>query len=828
LVGLFLSGLCFAFTGPAEAHTFRLNTSGWDDQPQTVHVAGTFNSWDRTGLPMHEIAEGVYEKQVELPEGVHHYKFVIDGQRWVNDPQHSDPELETSDGHGGVNSAVLIGPDARTLPDVRPDHILADAVRFDPEQDVTPVSDGAVLVQVHVRADDVQRVVATVSEEPGRAREVELRRTGTSVGLDRFAGLLTTDTGALGFDLMLHDGEASHVAGRFELTELAIDFRTPNWAKSAVWYQIFPERFRNGDPSNDPGEADDENLLPWTADWWDTHPEHGEAAGQENFYTGAGNVWKRRFGGDLQGVKQALPYLRELGVTALYFNPLFEADSMHKYDASDYRHIDDNFGVKSVTPRRQVPGETDDPATWQWSESDRVFLDFIQEAHRQGFRVIIDGVFNHTGRSHPFFQDVLAKGKHSDYADWYHITDWGDPRHWRPMDDPLSVHGQPGGIQWEAWDGPNGHLPDFKQHPELGLAPGPRQHLFDITRRWMAPDGDVSRGIDGWRLDAPQEVPHAFWRDWRKLVKDLNPEAYITGEIWSPAHAWLQGDQFDAVMNYQFAMPAQDFFVDQRTALTPREFTQRLEDVAYLYPMEVALAQQNLFDSHDTDRVASMFVNPDLSYDGQNRLQDTGPDYNPRKPNETEWQRLEQAVVCKMTFVGAPMIYYGTEAGMWSPDDPSDRMPMVWPDLLPYEDPQIEFRQSLFDHYQKLIAIRRALPTLQTGYYRTLLADDAAGVIAYERSRGNDRVIVVINRSPEPRQIELPLSSAGGGSGAGPHWIDLLAEGAITLKKGDGPDARPTVRLSEDAPRIDELFGQVQLQLSAWGSSILVKPAALR
>jgi glycosidase len=806
----------------AATHTFQLDTSGWDDQPRSVHVAGTFNNWNQGAEALEKVGPTRWVTEVELPDGVHHYKFVIDGQRWINDPAHSDAELEMSDGHGGVNSAVLVGLDPRKVGAVQPDHVLVEAVQFDPQRDVTVVSDEAVMVTVKVAADDATSVEAIVSEEPGESRVVELDKVGTQIGADRYAALLVSETGGLGFEVVVRDGDAEHEAGRFDFTELSVDVETPEWARHAVWYQIFPERFRNGDPSNDPGDAEYENLLSWTADWWDTHPEYGEVPGAENFYEGHGNVWKRRFGGDLQGVQQALPYLRELGVTALYFNPIFEADSMHKYDASDYRHIDDNFGVKSPNPRNQVPGETDDPATWRWSESDQVFLDFLQEAHRQGFRVVIDGVFNHTGRSHPFFQDVLAKGKDSRYADWYQITDWGDPQHWRKMDDPLSVHGQPGGIQWKAWDGPNGHLPSFKQHPTLGLAPGPRKHIFDITRRWMAPDGDVSRGIDGWRLDAPQEVPHAFWRDWRKLVKSINPEAYLVGEIWSPAHAWLQGDQFDAVMNYQFAMPAQDFFVDQQTALTPSAFGQKLKDVAYMYPLPIALVQQNLFDSHDTDRVASMFVNPDLSYDGSNRLQDTGPDYNPRKPNETEWKRLEQAVVCKMTYLGAPMIYYGTEAGMWSPDDPSDRMPMVWPDLMPYEDPQVEFRRPLFEHYQKLIALRAALPALRTGYYRTVLTDDRAGVVAYERQRDGQQVIVVLNRSPQARTIDVPVGSSGGGA-----WVDALAEGSVTLAAGDGPDARPIARLADAAATLEPRDGVVTVELPAYKSAVLVRPGDL-
>ncbi len=823
---LALIAVTLALPAAALPHTFRLDTSGWDDQPQSVAVAGGFNGWNKTARPMQLTAQGLWTATVELPEGVQLYKFVIDGERWIADPQFSDPRLEESDGHGGMNSAVLVGFDARRLPAPRPDHVAPDAITHDPRDPahLSVISDDMVMLSVQVQADDVQRVIVHLDDDSASTHELALGR--SDLGLDTFVGLVPSKqvsryvieiidgTDALflspqGFTdtLAIHDG--------FPVPDSA-SFETPDWAKDAVWYQIFAERFRNGDPANDPGDFDYENLLPWTADWWDTHPQHGESPGSDNFYVGDGNVWKRRFGGDLQGVQQQLPYLRTLGVNALYFNPLFEADSMHKYDASDFRHIDDNFGTKSNTPTQQVPGETDDPATWQWSDSDRVFLDFLDQAHREGFRVIIDGVFNHVGRSHPFFQDVLTHGKNSRYAEWFVITDWGNPQHWRPMDDPMTVHGQPGGIQWKAWDQDNGHLPVFAKDDQLGLAAGPRQHIFDITRRWLAPDGDPSRGIDGWRLDVPQDIPHPFWRDWRQVVKDTKPDAYITGEIWHFAHPWLEGDQFDAVMNYEFAKTAQHFFADSPDTLPPSAFADRLREIAYAYPLQVSLVQQNLFDSHDTDRFASMIVNPDRSYDGQNRLQDTGPNYNPRKPHDTEWQRLQQAVVFQMTYLGAPMIYYGTEAGMWSPDDPSDRMPMTWPDLMPYQDPEIEFRQPLFDHYQKLIAIRHTLPVLRRGLFRNVMTDDPAGVVVYERWLGEEHAYVVLNRSATSREIEFDVAEGVS------SLIDFLDPENVALTHSSAAaDARPGLSLTPPLTFHQPRGKTIKLQLPAYGSAVL-------
>src|SRR5262249_19841818 len=376
----------------------------------------------------------------------------------------------------------------------------------------------------------------------------------------------------------------------------------------------------------------------------------------------------RRYGGDFQGIRERLPYLRNLGVNAIYLNPCFQAESLHKYDTADYRHIDDFFGVRDSRLRLQEDPE--DPATWTWSDSDRLFLDFLKDAHRQGFKVILDGVFNHVGREFWAFQDVLKNKQNSKYVDWFDIKSW----------EPFHYYG---------WFGEDNALPRLKHSDTLGLSEPVRRHLFAITRRWMDPDGDgdPSDGIDGWRLDVAPDINAHFWRDWRTLVKSLNPEAYISAEIWNEARAVLQGDQFDAVMNYEFAKPCQRFFVNKAKAIKPSQFDKELRTALGWYAPQVNLVLQNLFDSHDTDRVASMLMNPDLEYDAANRLQDNGPHYNPSRPTPECYQKLKLMVMFQMTYLGAPMIWYGDEVGMFGADDPSCRKPMLWPDLMPHDDP---------------------------------------------------------------------------------------------------------------------------------------------
>ncbi len=785
---------------------------------KTVHIAGEFNGWSKDATPMALVADGTFTARVKLPEGTYLYKFVVDGEQWITDPA-ADKSLEQDDGHGGKNSGVVVGPDIRKAPVPKPNHVNTDFLRHNPAdaQDAMTFDKNKLRIRLRALAGDAQEVRVLQLIPPTGSQTFPLHKVDTEGGYDVFTGVIPfgdpnhqavpiarymfeitdgkTVTGfAADWSGPMSEQAPAKMPTFFEAKLMNVEI--PDWAKHAVWYQIFPERFRNGDKSNDPDGA-----LRWQSDWFATLP--GEAPGKENFYEGQGNVWKRRFGGDIQGVREALPYLRKLGINAIYFNPIFEGESMHKYDTSDFRHVDDNFGVKGDLA--QLQGETDDPATWRWTKSDLIFLDFVQEARRQGFKVIVDGVFNHVGKAHPFFQDVLRNGKQSKYADWFEITDWNQP------------------IQYKAWDKPNGELPAFKKDPARGLAPGPYAHIMAITKRWLAPDGDVSRGIDGWRLDVPGDIPHPFWIDWRKVVKSTNPDAYITGEIWQWAQPWLKGDQFDAVMNYQLAMAAQDFFVHVKDAIKPSEFGSRLNRIAYAYPYQVSLAQQNLFDSHDTDRLASMFVNPDRAYDAQNRIQDNGPNYSGSMPTPAHWRRLAQAVAFKMTYVGAPMIYYGDEVGMWSADDPSNRQPMVWKELEPYDDPQVQYNEDIFKMYRRAIAARHVLEPLQTGAFQTTLADDAAGVYAFARDLDGQRVIIVFNRSDRPQELQVPLGNTTQRDGL-INWLDPahtdLVEPTATAATG-----RPTLRVKSAVKPLVVKGETVQLTLSPHGTAVLA-PAA--
>lgn len=765
-----------------------------------VMVVGDFNSWSRDATPMMERSDEDYSVSVEMTEGVHLYKFMVDGN-WANDP-HSDAALEESDGFGGKNSAVLIGLDARRFPPAPPGRIVEALLCHDPTdvRNRNVVTPTLLRLGFRAQAGNIRAAAIVWTTDNVSWHEQEMYSVSQLFGVENFEGLASVDQGPVSYFFRLIDGPTTaYLAGGklySSLTESQANtyrcamqpgFETPDWAKHAVWYQIFPERFRNGDPSNDPP-----NTEPWTSKWFSKLPgESGE------FYH---DIWKRRYGGDFQGIIAALPYLRSLGINCIYLNPIFKAEELHKYDTSDYRHVDDHFGFAGDI--EQIHGETDDPATWQWTKTDRLFLQFLADAHRQGFKVIIDGVFNHVGMANYAFQDVKKNGRDSVYAGWFEITSW-KPFH------------------WTGWGGsPDGALPEFRKDSKLGLASGPRELVMNITRRWLAPDGNPSRGVDGFRLDACENIPRPFWVDWRKLVKSIKPDAYLSGEIWSLAPHWLDGQTFDATMQYPFAEAMESFFVDQTRSISPSLFAAQLQRLTYVYPFQVSLVQMNLLDSHDTDRWASRFLNPDLPFNGKSRIEDNNPDYNIAKPDEQMWTRMKQSLVVQMTYVGAPMIYYGDEAGMWSPSDPSDREPMIWKDLEPYDDPQVTFKRDVFDQYQRLIAIHRKIEALQLGFAHTVLADDASGVYAFSRDLNRDHICVVVNRSDQAH-TELLRFGPPDRDIALINWLDP-AEARLGISSPQQADGRPTItEIDRAAPAAIARNGTVSVSLKPWGAMIL-------
>jgi glycosidase len=455
---------------------------------------------------------------------------------------------------------------------------------------------------------------------------------------------------------------------------------TPAWARDVVWYQIFPERFRNGDPRNDPTRASLElgngvserwRVKVWGSDWFsrdDWEREFGS-----NFYNNS--IFHRRYGGDLQGIIDKLDYLKDLGVTALYLNPVFYANSLHKYDGNAHHHIDPYFGPNPEADLAQIARENAldepyNPKNWGWTSADSLFLRLIQEVKRRDMRIIIDGVWNHTGRGFFAFQDLARNQAASRFKNWYVVNHF---------DDPATAANEFSYKSWENFTS----LPEFARSPDgRDLAPGPKEYVWNVTRRWMDPNGDGNPddGVDGWRLDVVPYMPLGFWNEWNAYVRTINPNAYTSAEIWTDqTPATVRGGNFSAAMNYwAFQQPVKDFFINRRG--TAESFWNTITSRMNAYSPEVQAAMQNMMDSHDTERLASQIVNSNLTGTPTNNAWGR-PSYLIRKPTEQERDIQKLIALFQMTFTGAPMLYYGTESGVWGGNDPDNRSPMNWSDI---------------------------------------------------------------------------------------------------------------------------------------------------
>jgi cyclomaltodextrinase / maltogenic alpha-amylase / neopullulanase len=579
----------------------------------------------------------------------------------------------------------------------------------------------------------------------------------------------------------------------------------PTWSKEAIWYQIFVERFRNGDTTNDPTPGDmagsypgslpdDWKISPWGHDWY-SHEPWLDNVKANDFYS---KIQARRYGGDLKGVLEKIDYISSLGVTAIYFNPLNDAPSLHKYDAANYAHIDRNFGPN---PRGDVKimNEEDhaDPSTWKWTSADSLFLKVIREFHKRGIRVIMDYSWNHTGRSFWALNDIRKNGASSKYNDWYTIKKYDDPA--TPEDE----------LKYQGWGGDNPWMPVFRKDivpPDDSVMPFEgnlhsetlKQHIFNVSRRWLDPDGngEFSDGVDGFRLDVAGEIPMGFWRDYRRFVRSVNPDAYLVGEIWwlewpdklfEPS-VFLQGDQYDAIMNYRWFRVARGFFGQAEPILNPSGFMNEIKRITKNIGIQHLQAMMNVTSTHDSPRLSTSLYNKSL--DKYKAKPSENPDYKINKPDETTRKEQIMLLIHQFTFIGSPHIWNGEESGMWGADDPDCRKPLVWDDIK-YEDEKANYDPSrsrpvdivkpdtaLRSFYRKLCLMRRNNPVLIYGDLQFMLVDDADMVLAYSRLMADSEIEVVFNRSDSEKIVNVPVINDG-------NFQDLLDDtGEVYMSNG--------------------------------------------
>ncbi|HEX5837024.1 MAG TPA: glycoside hydrolase family 13 protein [Anaerolineales bacterium] len=483
---------------------------------------------------------------------------------------------------------------------------------------------------------------------------------------------------------------------------------TPDWVQDAIFYQIFPDRFARS--SRNPAAN-----LPFES--WESAPTvHGYK------------------GGDLYGIAEKLDYLKDLGITALYLNPIFSSASNHRYHAFDYYTVDPLLG------------------------GNEAFMDLLEKAHQKEIRIVLDGVFNHASRGFWQFHHVLESGDGSPYRDWFYF----DPerlnrkKHWGAYPGPQEIKA----LQHEDsltaigyrgwWNLPA--LPKFNTS-----TPAVRDFLFDVAEHW------IRLGIDGWRLDVPTEIDDdSFWQEFRTRVRAINPDAYIVGEIWHESQRWLQGDQFDAIMNYDVTKPMLGFFparhlnlkvLHQQTnyhgihgTIDAHEFANRIDHNLGLYKRDITYSQLNLLDSHDTPRFLSCASGDKDS--------------------------LKLAWLFMFAYPGAPCVYYGDEIGLDGQHDPDCRK------AFPWEEHQWD--KSLHTYVRELIALRKQNPALRRGDYGRLWSVN--GTYVFSRSLDGTKFVIALNTSDSPQEASVifpgPLPSVVFGQAE----VVSVADGRLNLR----------------------------------------------
>jgi glycosidase len=409
----------------------------------------------------------------------------------------------------------------------------------------------------------------------------------------------------------------------------------------------------------------------------------------------------------------------------------------------------------------------------------------------------MDYSWNHTGKEFWALNDIKKNGKGSKFVDWYNILEFDDPK--TPENE----------FKYEGWGGRNPYMPVFKKDiipPDDKVMPfegnlhseSLKQHIYNVTRRWLDPDndGNPADGVDGFRLDVSGEIPMGFWRDYRKVVRALNPEAYIVGEIWwlewpdklLDPKVFLEGDQYDAIMNYRWCRIARGFFGQAVPVLTPTGFVKEIERINNGIKTENLQGMMNVSSSHDTPRLSTSLFNKGM--DKYNAKPGDDPAYKINKPDARTIEEQKLLLVHQYTFIGAPQIWNGEEMGMWGADDPDCRKPLIWDDIV-FEDEKAAFDPSgkrpvdvvkadkeLFAFYQKLIKMRKENPVLVYGDLNFPVADDDKMVLAYSRKNGKDEIICVFNRSDRAQSVDIPLETSG-------NFMDLNSVECKTFSSTD-------------------------------------------
>ncbi|WMJ86224.1 alpha amylase N-terminal ig-like domain-containing protein [Anaerocolumna sp. MB42-C2] len=425
-------------------------------------------------------------------------------------------------------------------------------------------------------------------------------------------------------------------------------FEIPDWAKGIIYYQIFPERFNNGKKENDRRDC-----VPW-----------GSLPTRENY-----------MGGDLKGITDKIGYLKEFGIQCIYLNPIFKADFNHKYATTDYYEIDPEFGTLEE------------------------FRELVAACHNNNIRIILDGVFNHTGVQFEPFRDLLKNQEKSNYKEWFHVTKY-------PVNISNNCYECVGAYKW---------MPRLNtSNPEV------RNYILGVMSYWIE-----EFHIDGWRLDVADEVDSLVWQEARLQIKSKYPDKLLLGETWGYGRNMLQGNSLDSIMNYVFRDVVMNYFALEK--IGAKEFDGRINQMLAAYPKETNQALYNLLDSHDTERF--------LTLCGENT------------------ERFKLAASFQFFMPGAPAVYYGDEVGMTGGNDPDCRKAMIWE--------KEEQKKELLQWYQWLIRIRKEYNCIRFGDYRTVICEEEKNIYGFVRFLEDEELYVIFHNSGNSTTTELPVLGKG-------------------------------------------------------------------
>jgi len=535
-------------------------------------------------------------------------------------------------------------------------------------------------------------------------------------------------------------GVSSEIVDEYAFT-IVPGFSTPDWAKGAVMYQIFVDRFYNGDKSNDveSGEYIYIGEPSVRVNDWNKKPAY---MGVREFY-----------GGDLKGVLDKLDYLQDLGIEVIYFNPLFVSPSNHKYDIQDYDYIDRHYGkiVKDGGETLKDWQDSNEHATKykmrvadkeNLEASNQLFIFLVEEMHRRGMKVILDGVFNHCGSFNKWMdRERLYEGV-ADYAPGAYISE-NSPYHSFFEFEENDPSKWPYNATYDGWWGHN-TLPKLNYEDSEKL----EKYILNIGKKWVSPPYNV----DGWRLDVAADLGHSpeynheFWKKFRKVVKAANPNAIILAEHYGNPREWLLGDEWDTVMNYDaFMEPVtwyltgmekhSDAYRHDLLGNTQNFIGAMKHHMTHMLTPSLMVSMNEL-SNHDHSR----FLTRTNHMVG--RVQSLGHDAAGKYTNEAV---MREAVVMQMTWIGAPTVYYGDEAGVVGFTDPDNRRTYPWGNE----------NQKLLAFHKEAIRIHKASEALRYGSLEILGGRD--GVLAYGRFTEKDKILVVVNNNSVPSEMRIPV-----------------------------------------------------------------------